>query len=106
MPIKSRCKACGAGYLVVDSAAGRRVRCPACNAPFYVPGETRGTPASPIVTPEVLAELERNALSSEDAREALLRYRAAVSLLPPDPLHEEQPNTNGGGFLKKWLGKS
>ncbi len=51
MPIKVTC-ICGKGLTVPDEAAGRRARCPACNAVVNVPGSP---PEPPPPEPEPLA---------------------------------------------------
>jgi predicted Zn finger-like uncharacterized protein len=80
MPILATCTACKAQYKIVNTAAGRRVRCRACAAPFYVPGEPRNV--RPAISPTAIAELEATGRREEDDQQALLRYQATLSMLP------------------------
>jgi len=50
MPIKAMCPECEAQYHAPDSAAGRKIKCRACEFVFSVPGETpRPAPKKPSV---------------------------------------------------------
>jgi len=82
MPITVTCKSCGRRYQVVDTAAGRRVKCRTCASAFYVPGDPRNI--APAISPQAMAELEQNARPAMSDRDALLRYQATVSMLPPE----------------------
>jgi predicted Zn finger-like uncharacterized protein len=80
MPIDAQCGSCTARYRVVDSAAGRRVKCRRCGNAIDLPGE-----AAPVDPFAVLSELEKSARPvavSPDA--ALIQYRAVMSTVNPD----------------------
>jgi predicted Zn finger-like uncharacterized protein len=79
MPIDAQCGSCTTRYRVVDSAAGRRVKCRRCGNAIDLPGQ-----AAPVDPFAVLSELEKTArpvAASPDA--ALIQYRAVMSTVAP-----------------------
>jgi predicted Zn finger-like uncharacterized protein len=75
MPIDAQCGSCTAKYRVVDTAAGRRVKCRRCGNGIDLPGQA--VPADAIA---VLAQLEKTAPPAAAAPDAaLFQYRAVMS---------------------------
>jgi predicted Zn finger-like uncharacterized protein len=79
MPIDAQCGSCMARYRVVDSAAGRRVKCRRCGNFIDLPGNA--APADPFAA---LAELEKTARPvAASPNSALIQYRAVMSTVAP-----------------------
>jgi predicted Zn finger-like uncharacterized protein len=83
MPIDAQCGSCSTRYKIVDTAAGRRVKCRKCGNPFYVPGDP--VIREPVVNLAPLAELEKTAIPAQTEQSALIQYKAAVSLIAAPP---------------------
>ena len=49
--IVARCKGCGKGFELPDSAAGKRGKCPSCGAAVQIPAEQTPTAAPPSPAP-------------------------------------------------------
>ena len=80
MPITAQCRSCAARYQVVDSAAGRRVKCRRCGKPMKLAG------AEPVATPTVdlraLADLERKGqILAPTPEQEFQQYKATVAQL-------------------------
>jgi len=55
MPIEFACNSCGKRLRVKDAAAGKRVKCPGCQAVLRVPGGGAAAPAAPAAQPTASA---------------------------------------------------
>jgi predicted Zn finger-like uncharacterized protein len=79
MPIAAQCGGCAARYKIVESAAGRRVRCRRCGKPFVVPGSA-AAPANAATDLRALADLERKGqVLAANPELELAQYNAAIS---------------------------
>lgn len=56
MPISIACPACGARLKAPDGAAGRRFRCPRCQAAFLLPAESGPPPDLAFDSPRLAAD--------------------------------------------------
>ena len=80
MPIAAQCRSCAARYKVVDSAAGRRVKCRRCGKSITVPGGE--APAEPSLDLRAVLELERKGQVLATTPEAeYQQYQSAVATL-------------------------
>ncbi|MDB5304368.1 MAG: hypothetical protein JWM97_1917 [Phycisphaerales bacterium] len=94
MPINAQCVSCTARYKVVDSAAGRRVKCRRCGNSMDLPGDA--AMPDPFA---VLAQLEKNAPAAAAAPDAaLFQYRAVMSTVAAPTA--SGPTTKHGTSIK------
>ena len=86
MPITAQCRSCAARYKVVDSAAGRRVKCRRCGKPIILPGGDSSF-TEPAMNLRAMAEVERNGRVLATTPEAEFeQYQSNVATLnKPDP---------------------
>lgn len=92
MPITAQCRSCAARYKIVESAAGRRVKCRRCGKPIQVPSAEG--PVQPGLDLRALAELERTGhvinATPEQEYEQYQSAVATVSEKEQEALHKKK----------------
>jgi predicted Zn finger-like uncharacterized protein len=91
MPITAQCRSCAARYKVVDSAAGRRVKCRRCGKSIVLPGGSNA--AAPSLDLRSVAELERTGQVVATTPESeFQQYQSAVATLTKTDVADQKKN--------------
>ena len=96
MPIRVQCSGCKTTLAVKDHLAGKRVKCPKCQSPLSVPGDSSGSGPMPVTKPP-LKKPPKPAAKSEDL-EALAAAAFGDESPPTPAANTPSSGSNGSGI--------